>query len=362
MFRRQSRDRVSVQEVLQALSTVVDPDLKRDIVSLGFVKNLRLQDGRVSFDLELTTPACPLKEVMKQAAEEVVSALPGVEEVRINLTARVRPGPSLPQRVALPGVRNLIAVASGKGGVGKSTVASNLTVALAQTGAQVGLMDADIYGPNVPIMLGEHRRPGTNPQGQIVPLEKYGVRLMSLGLLTDERAPVIWRGPLVSKMVQEFLTRVAWGELDYLIVDLPPGTGDAQLTLAQSAPLSGAIIVTTPQEVALEDVIRALRMFQRVEVPLLGLVENMSYYLCPHCGQRAEIFRHGGGRRAAEQLGLPFLGEIPLDPEICLTGDQGTPLVVTHPQSPSAQAFREIASAVAAQVSIVNLTAHVPSS
>jgi ATP-binding protein involved in chromosome partitioning len=278
-----------------------------------------------------------------------------VEEVEVKMTAQVRSRPVAHQEV-LPDVRNTIAVASGKGGVGKSTVAVNLALALAQTGAQVGLMDADVYGPSIPIMLGtKGQHPQATSDHKIGTIERFGLRMMSIGFLTDERAPVIWRGPMVGKLIQEFLLNVEWGELDYLVVDLPPGTGDAQLTLCQAAPLSGAIVVTTPQEVALEDVVRALRMFNRVEVPVLGIVENMSYFVCPHCGERSHIFRAGGGRRAAEQLRVAFLGEIPLDPAVCESGDEGEPILVRAPDSPTAQAFRDIAGRIAAALSTLSM-------
>jgi len=349
------KETVSETAVLEALRQVIDPDLKQDLVSLGFVKNINICGGTVSFDVELTTPACPLKDVLKSAAEQAVLALPDVEQVEVRMTAQVRAG-RRENRPPIPGVKNSIAVASGKGGVGKSTVAVNLAVALAQTGARTGLLDADIYGPSIPIMFGLNGPPTMTDQEELRPLSRFDVKLMSIGfLMREEGAPVIWRGPLVGRMIKEFLSRVVWGELDYLLLDLPPGTGDAQLTLVQSAPLSGAVIVTTPQAVALEDVVRALRMFQRVEVPVLGILENMSYYECPHCHHRAEIFSHGGGREAAQQLGVPFLGEIPIDPQIRSGGDQGAPLVAAHPDSPQAQAFRDIASKLAAHLSRMNL-------
>lgn len=358
MFRRRpevpAEGGVNEAAILNALRQVMDPDLHRDIVSLGFVKNLKVQDGHVQFDIELTTPACPVRHRMEQQAKEVVSALPGVKSVEVRMTAQVRSRPVAHQEV-LPGVRNTIAVASGKGGVGKSTVAVNLALALAQSGAQVGILDADVYGPSIPIMLGvKGQRPFATPENKIAPIERFGVRMMSIGFLTDERAPVIWRGPMVGKLLQEFLMNVDWGELDYLVVDLPPGTGDAQLTLSQSAPLSGAIVVTTPQEVALEDVVRALRMFHRVEVPVLGIVENMSYFVCPHCGERSAIFRSGGGRRAAQQLQVAFLGEIPIDPRVCESGDEGEPIVLRYPDSSVAQAFHELAGQVAASLSTLS--------
>jgi ATP-binding protein involved in chromosome partitioning len=341
-------------KVLDALRAIQDPDLHKDIVSLGFVKNLVIDTGRVSFDIELTTPACPVKEQFQTRARELVGALEGVSAVEVRMTANTATRGVVYQNL-IPGIAYSIAVASGKGGVGKSTVAANLALALAAEGARVGLLDADIYGPSQHIMFGIHERPSIPNEKKLIPIDRYGIKLMSIGFIADERSPVIWRGPLVGKMVQEFLANTAWGELDYLVIDLPPGTGDAQLTLVQSAPLSGAVVVTTPQEVALEDVTRALRMFTRVEVPILGLIENMSWFLCDGCGKRHDIFSAGGGRRAADELDIPFLGEIPLDGGICQGGDAGTPVMVQSPESETAQAFRDLARTVAANVSVVAL-------
>ncbi len=294
-------------DVLQALRAVIDPDLGRDIVSLGFVKNLRLDGDAVSLEVELTTPACPVKDRMRAEAEAAIRALPGVERVHIQMTARVRAAgaSSLP---GLKEVRNLIAVASGKGGVGKSTVAANLAIAFARAGARVGLVDADVYGPTVPALLGGGERPAADADGRLVPLARHGVAFMSIGLLVDPASPVVWRGPMASRALQQLLGEVAWGALDYLFIDLPPGTGDVQLTLAQSVPLTGAVIVTTPQSVAVGITLRGLHMFERVEVPILGLVENMSGLVCSHCGEATDVFPRGGGRRAAAALGVPFLG------------------------------------------------------
>jgi ATP-binding protein involved in chromosome partitioning len=347
---------VTQDEILKTLKTVKDPDLQRDIVSLGFVKNLEIRDGSVRLDLELTTPACPVKDQLKAECETKVRALAGVSKVEVNLKAQVRGRPAFERAQVLPGVRNIIAIASGKGGVGKSTVCANLAAAFAKTGALVGLLDCDIYGPSIPLMFGlAGRQPKVTQDQKIIPLEAHGVRLMSIGFIATENSPLIWRGPMVHQMIQQFLTRVAWGELDYLMLDLPPGTGDAQLTLTQSASLSGAVIVTTPQEVSLIDARKGLQMFQKVNVPVLGLVENMSYFSCPDCGKVADIFRRGGGRRMSEELKVPLLGEIPIDPEIAETGDRGVPLVAAKPDSNIAKVYQVIAGAVAAQMSILHV-------
>lgn len=341
-------------QVLDALRKVIDPDLGRDIVGLGFVKNLHIQDGKVSFQLELTTPACPAREHFRSQCEESVGALPWVSDVEVELTAQVRQHPILGNRQPIPGVQNMIAIASGKGGVGKSTVAANLAVALRQAGARVGLLDADVYGPSVPTMFAIYETPeieGDGDSSKIIPLRKFGVELMSMGLLSGDDTPVIWRGPMVHSLLSQFLTRVRWGKLDYLIVDLPPGTGDAQLTIAQMAPLSGAIIVTTPQGVSLLDARKGLRMFERVGVEVLGLVENMSYFVCPHCGERTAVFREGGGRATAEELGVPLLGEIPMDSEVTISGDDGVPIVIRNPESLVSACYRDLTGKVAAELS-----------
>ena len=347
-------------QVLNALSAVQDPDLHRDIVSLGFIKNLKIDGARVNFDIELTTPACPVKDQLKAQAHDAVKALGGVSEVSINMTSNVRAGVRQ-AAIPMPGVKNVIAVASGKGGVGKSTASVNLALALQTSGAAVGLLDADIYGPSIPGMLGAAGiRPEGTPGGKILPIQKYGLKLMSMGFLATDDTPVIWRGPMVHGILQQFLGQVEWGSLDYLLIDLPPGTGDAQLTLTQSAPLAGAAIITTPQDVSLLIARKGLKMFQKVNVPVLGIVENMSYFVCSKCGERHDIFRHGGGRRASEELGIPFLGEIPIDPEVVLGGDEGVPIVRRKPDSPAAVAYRQIASNMAAQLSIQNVKDAVP--
>jgi ATP-binding protein involved in chromosome partitioning len=347
--------RVSEETVRQALRAVRDPDLHQDIVSLGFVKGIRICEATVAVDIELTTPACPVKERLRDEAAAAVKALPGVDAVTVNLSAEVRRSTAVATEGGLKRVKNAIAVASGKGGVGKSTVAVNLALALARAGAKVGLMDADVYGPSVPTMLAGVGKPEQR-DGKLVPLERYGVKFMSMGLLADKGAPVIWRGPMATKLIQQFLADVSWGDLDYLLIDLPPGTGDVQLTLTQAAPLAGAVLVTTPQDVAVGITLRGLRMFEQVQVPILGIIENMSYFECPHCHDRTEVFRHGGGERAARELGVHFLGAVPLDPAIALAGDAGRPVVdIEGPaRGPSAETFERIARDLAAQVSIVN--------
>ena len=340
--------------VLEALRSVRDPDLHRDIVSLNFVKNVAISGNDVSFTIELTTPACPVREELKSAAEKAVrEAIAGVGSVSVTMTSNVmqheRPG----RGVILQGVRNTIAVASGKGGVGKSTIAANLAVALAMDGAKVGLVDLDIYGPSMPLMMGVTTRPRMKGD-KLLPIDAWGVSVMSIGFLVDPMQAVVWRGPMVSGAVKQFMSDVAWGDLDYLVMDLPPGTGDIQLTLAQTIPLTGTVIVTTPQDVSLADVLKAWKMFDKLNVPVLGVVENMSYYICSHCGNREEIFDNGGGKKAAEELGVAFLGEVPLYTNIRVSGDRGTPIVADQRAPVQSAIIRAIARNVAAQVSIRN--------
>jgi ATP-binding protein involved in chromosome partitioning len=340
---------VTEPQILDALRVVQDPDLHRDIVTLGFVKDIKICDGNVAFKIELTTPACPVKDLLKTQAEQVVAALPGVTLVAVEMTAQVR-GRDLSPQELVPGVRHVIAVASGKGGVGKSTVAVNLAVALAQMGAKVGLLDADIYGPSLPLMMGNRKRPlmTESPNGpKIVPLTAHGVLMMSLGSLLDPDKAVAWRGPMVAGAVRQLLSDVTWGEQDYLIVDLPPGTGDAPMTLAQQVPLSGVVLVMTPQQVAQEIANKSVLMFRMLEqgagrtIPILGVVENMS----------GSVFGTGGGEQAAQRLDVPFLGRIPLDPAICAGGDAGEPIITGD--SESARAFHQIATALAARLSVL---------
>ncbi|MEW5701647.1 MAG: Mrp/NBP35 family ATP-binding protein [Candidatus Zixiibacteriota bacterium] len=344
------------EQVLTALRRVIDPDLHRDIVTLGFVKNVAICDGEVAVTLELTTPACPVKDRLQQEAEDAVRALPGVDRVRVKMEAQVRPTLGQMAETLIPGVRNVVPIGSGKGGVGKSTVSANLAVALAQTGAKVGLMDADVYGPSIPTILGITDLPVPGPAG-IMPVEAYGVKVISMGFFLKPDQAVVWRGPMLTKMIDQFLGGVEWGEIDYLIVDLPPGTGDIHLSLCQRIPLTGAAIVSTPQDVALQVAEKAVIMFNQLKSPILGLIENMSYFSCSHCGHREYIFDNGGARRAAERLGVPFLGEIPLATRVRETSDSGEPIVVADPSSPAANAFQEIARNLAAQVSIRNALA-----
>ncbi len=337
--------------VLDALRPIIDPDLGKSIVELGFIKQLRIDGGAVSFAIELTTPACPVKAEFERAAKERVSALPGVTSVDVTMTADTRGRSAVPSAEVLPGVRNVIAVASGKGGVGKSTTAVNLALALRDTGATVGIMDADVYGPSLPLLLGIEGRPQTIADGEqkkIIPLEAHGLKAMSMGFFVTDSSPVIWRGPMVHGLIRQFLTDVQWGALDYLVIDLPPGTGDAALTLTQQAPLSGAVIVTTSNDLSVIDAKKGLTMFEKVDVPVLGIVENMSYFVPPDLPDRKYyIFGEGGGKRVADELGVPFLVEVPIDPRVVEGGDQGRPIIEHAPDADAADAFRELAGTVA---------------
>jgi ATP-binding protein involved in chromosome partitioning len=340
--------------VLDALKIVKDPDLHRDIVSLGFIKDLKIDAGRVAFTIELTTPACPVKDQMRDQARAAVMLVPGVTAVDVKMTARVREavGPDS-TRHALQGVKNVIAVGAGKGGVGKTTVAVNLAIALAQCGSKVGIIDADIYGPNVPIMLGMKVQLTTDGQ-KIVPAEKYGLQVISMAFLTGDDAPIIWRGPMLHGALQQFFREVRWVDLDYLVVDMPPGTGDVALSLGQTVPVAGAILVTTPQQVSLADTRRAIAMYRKLNIPPLGVVENMSYFVCRNCQHEADIFGHGGGETMAAELKVPFVGRIPIYQPIREGGDSGVPLMISEPGSPASQAFMVAAERIAAQVSIAS--------
>jgi ATP-binding protein involved in chromosome partitioning len=342
------------EQVLDALKKVRFPGLSRDIVSFGFVHDVTVNGGDVAFTIRFQTENPAIGQQLARDAEAAVRTLAGVDNVRVSVEAAPRPQPGGGGGAAaemLAGVKYKIAVASGKGGVGKSTVSTNLALALRGLGYSVGLLDADIYGPSQQMMLGIHGSPVIDERDEkIVPMENHGIKTMSLGLITDPDTPVIWRGPMVMKALDQFLTDVKWGMLDFMIIDLPPGTGDAQLTLTQRVPLTGAVVVTTPQDVALIDARKGLAMFRKVNVPLLGIIENMSYYMCRHCGEREEIFGHGGGQRTAEMLGVPFLGEIPLDARVVVGGDSGVPIVASQPDSVAAKAFQALARQVVAQV------------
>ena len=338
--------------VLDALRQIIDPDLRQDIVSLGFIKDLAIADGAVSFRIVLTTPACPVKEEMESQAIALVSALEGVAAVAVKMDAEVRQGRGLANNVAIEGVKNIIAVSSGKGGVGKSTVAVNLAVALAADGAKVGIMDADVYGPNVPLMLGTGYDQPEVVNNKLIPIVAHGIKMISMAVLVPPDKPMILRGPMLHGVVRQFLTDVDWGELDYLVVDMPPGTGDVQLSLAQLVPVQGAVLVTTPQEVSLSDVRRAVKMFEQVNVPVLGVIENMSYFIAPDTGNRYDIFGKGGGQKLCDEYGLNLLGQVPLGMEVREGGDNGIPVVIAFPDSPQSAAFRHAAEEVARQVSI----------
>jgi ATP-binding protein involved in chromosome partitioning len=342
---------VTQEHVLAALRSVQDPDLHKDIVTLGFVKNVRIQDGAVDFVIELTTPACPVRDEMKAEAEQKVAALPGVKTARAEMTANVRARGGF-SRQELPGIRNIVAVGAGKGGVGKSTTAVNLAVALRLKGARVGLMDTDVYGPNIPQMLGITGQPEVTAERKMVPPEAHGIKVISMGMLVPPDQPVIWRGPMLHGAVQQFMRDVAWGELDYLVVDLPPGTGDVSLSMAQSVPVAGAVVVTTPQGVSVSDVRKAVAMFRQLNIPVLGVIENMSWFECPHCREKTEIFGRGGGQKMATDLMIPFLGAVPIDTRVREGGDEGQPIVAAAPDAPAARAFIEVAGKVAAQISI----------
>jgi ATP-binding protein involved in chromosome partitioning len=340
--------------VLDALKVVRDPDLNRDIVSLGFIKNLTIADGRVAFTIELTTPACPVKDQMRDQARAAVLRVPGVSEVDVALSARVREAVGGDGgRQPLAGVKNVIAVGAGKGGVGKTTLSVNLALALAKSGSRVGMIDGDIYGPNVPMMLGLKTQLGTDGQ-KIIPAEKYGLQVISMGFLTEDDAPIIWRGPMLHSALQQFFREVRWIDLDYLVIDMPPGTGDVALSLGQTVPVAGAVVVTTPQQVSLADSRRAVAMYKKLNIPTLGIVENMSYFVCPGCGKESDIFGTGGGETMAASLGLPFLGRIPLYQPIREGGDSGVPLMIAEPDAPAARAIMQAAERLAAQVSIAS--------
>jgi ATP-binding protein involved in chromosome partitioning len=344
---------ITKEAILKALSKVQEPELHKDLITLNMVRELEIKDDQVFFTIMLTTPACPLRSQIEKEAKQAVMAIEGVKSVSIKMDSDVPNDGRMRGLVNMP-IRNAIAVGSGKGGVGKSTVSVNIAIALAQTGARVGLMDADIYGPNTPTMLGVEKLPP--PQGQrLIPAKAYGIKMISMGLLVKPGQPLIWRGPMLNSAIRQFLGDVEWGELDYLIVDLPPGTGDAALSLAQALPLSGAVIVTLPQLISLEDASRGLNMFRTLEVPILGIIENMSYLELPD-GTRMDIFGSGGGEQLAQATQTTFLGKVPMDPNVRIGGDSGKPIVISHPDSAPAIALTEISQKIAAQVSIAALS------
>ena len=340
--------------ILDALRVIRDPDLHKDIVALGFVKNVKAAGGRVSVTIELTTPACPVKDLMRDQARAALLALDGVTDVDVEMTAQVRavPRPEL-GRQPVEGVKNIIAVGAGKGGVGKTTVAVNLAVALAARGSRVALLDADMYGPNVPIMLGLKTQLETDGQ-KIVPAERYGIQVVSIGFLTQDDAPVIWRGPMLHGAVTQFFRDVRWNDVDYLIVDMPPGTGDIAHSLCQSVPVAGAVLVTTPQTVSLADTRRAIQMYKKLNIPPIGLLENMSHFECPSCGEATDLFGRGGGEALAQELNVPFLGHIPLYAPVRRGGDSGVPIVLAEPESAAARALISASERVAQQLSIAS--------
>ena len=351
---------LNAESVLEVLRPVQDPELQKSLVELNMIRNVKIIDGQVSFTLVLTTPACPLREFIVEDCEKAVRTLPGVTDIQVEVTAETPQQKSLPDRQGIEGVKNIIAISSGKGGVGKSTVAANVAVSLAAVGAKVGLLDADIYGPNAPTMLGLSEAKVMVRQGEggevLEPAFNHGVKLVSMAFLIDKDQPVVWRGPMLNGVIRQFLYQVQWGDLDYLIVDLPPGTGDAQLTMAQAVPMAGAVIVTTPQTVALLDARKGLKMFQQLGVPVLGIVENMSYFIPPDLpDKKYDIFGSGGGEKTARELGVPMLGCVPLEIGLREGGDTGLPIVVGNPESASAQALREISQTIAGKVSVAAL-------
>ncbi len=365
----------SEQQVMDALRGIQDPDSQKDIVALGLVRDVAVAEGAVSLTLAFAGQAPATKAAIHSMATRLVGQLPGVTRVQVKMGGGApapaahahghahvpgpAPAPAAPKPDFIPEVRHTVAVSSGKGGVGKSTVAVNLALALRQSGATVGIIDSDVYGPDVPLMLGAKGRPGMF-DNRILPVEAHGLKMMSIGLLVNEREPLVWRGPMIHSFIQQMLKDVMWGALDYLVFDMPPGTGDAQLSLSQILPLGGVVMVTTPQDVALLDVRKAIGMFQRLNVPILGIVENMSTFACPHCGQHTAIFGETGGQRVAEEYGAPLLARLPLDPETRVGGDQGTPITVRRPDSPQARAFRDLAAAVQMRLDELDASGSLP--
>ena len=347
---------LSEATVLDALRAVRDPDLHKDIVALGFVKNLRINGGDVAFTIELTTPACPVKELMQEQARVAVAALPGVVKIDIEMTAQVRAsGLGDGKLVPVEGVKNVILVGAGKGGVGKTTMTVNIAAALAARGSRVAILDGDLYGPNIPIMLGLKTRLETDGK-KIVPAERYGIQVISMGFLTDDDSPVIWRGPMLHGAITQFFREARWTNIDYLVVDMPPGTGDVALSISQSVPVAGAVLVTTPQSVSVADTRRAIHMYRKLNIPTLGLIENMSHFVCPDCGRESDLFGKGGGEALATELSVPFLGRVPLHEPVRIGGDSGVPIVIGDPASAPAVAIMAAAERVAQQVSIASFS------
>ncbi|MCA9823199.1 MAG: Mrp/NBP35 family ATP-binding protein [Dehalococcoidia bacterium] len=341
------------EQVLAALATVNDPELHRDIVSLGMIKELAIDDGTVNVTIELTTPACPLRDTIEADVKAAMDRLPGISGLEIKWGADVKASQPREGQQPVEGVRNIIAVASNKGGVGKSTVAANLAIALAKSGAKVGLIDADITGPNLPTMFGVPAGSQAQNKEGLRQIEKFGVQMVSIGFLLPKGTPVVWRGPMIGSAVRQMLRDVPWEDIDYLVIDLPPGTSDASMSMAQDAPIAGVVIVSTPQDVSLEDAMKAVAMFEKLDVPVFGMIENMSYFIAPDTGTRYDIFGHGGAEKAAEELGIDFLGAIPIEPAVREGADSGNPIVHAHPDSDSARAITKIAGSVAARLSVL---------
>lgn len=342
---------MSIEKIKQALSKVNDPELQKDLVSLNMVQDIKIEGEKLSLTVVLTTPACPLKNIIEDECKKALNEIGfKSENIKINMTGEVRPY-GIVGKEGIKGINQIIAISSGKGGVGKTTVSVNIAIALSQAGAKVGLLDADITGPNVPIMMGDQEPPKIE-NAKIIPKENYGIKYISMGVLVPPDKPVVWRGPMLDSVIRQFLRDVIWGKLDYLIVDLPPGTGDAQLTICQAVPLAGGVIVTTPQDVALLDSKKSVNMFKQMKVPILGVVENMSYFICPKCSERSEIFSHGGGETAACELSVPFLGRIPIEPDIRIGGDAGKPVTAVNKDHSVSKVFKEIAGQIAASASV----------
>lgn len=350
---------MNLEAVKQALSKVNDPELNQDLITLNMVKDIKLDGEKLSLTVMLTTPACPLKAVIEEDCRKALTEAGFKNEnIKINMGSEVRKH-GVQGKESVSGINQVIAISSGKGGVGKTTVSVNIAIALSQTGAKVGLLDADITGPNVPIMMGSQEAPQVE-NGKILPKENYGIKYISMGVLVPPDQPVVWRGPMLDSAIRQFLRDVKWEELDYLIVDLPPGTGDAQLTICQAVPLAGGVIVTTPQDVALLDSRRSVNMFKQMKVPILGIVENMSFFICPKCNEKTEIFSYGGGEKAAEKLEVPFLGRIPIELDVRIGGDSGKPITAVKPDHPISKTFKEVAGKIAASASVTTINAKQP--